>query len=65
MRQREIRQMNGEDTETHRRRPCEDRGRGGVMLSQAKECWQRLAAGQDKVMRSSLDSAERTLPWER
>ena len=40
MRQREIRQMNGEDTETHRRRPCEDRGRGGVMLSQAKECWQ-------------------------
>ena len=40
MRQTEIRQMNGEDTETQRRRPCEDRGRDGVMLSQAKECWE-------------------------
>ena len=40
MRQREIRQMNGEDTETQRRRPCADRGRDGVMLSQAKECWE-------------------------
>ena len=35
-----VRQMNGEDTETQRRRPCEDRGRDGVMLSQAKECWE-------------------------
>ena len=36
----------------------EDRGK----RPQAKECWQLLEARQDKVMGSSLESAERTLP---